>query len=123
MRPLLMGGNAALGVRDERVPGAFFLDDKEGLIGFGGSRTVQAFPRAALIVVNGREQMIAGNIVEENRSGFAAALQAYIKFRGGLGEKTRVEVGSPEVEMAEPGVGQLLRFLKGIQRLAGVAFF
>src|SRR4029077_12144846 len=77
----------ALGVGDERVTGAFFFDGEKGLIGFGGSRTVQAFARAALVVIDGRQQVIAGDVVEENGSGFAAALQAYIKFRGGLGEK------------------------------------
>src|SRR5580704_16565 len=70
----LAGGKTALGVCDERITGALFFDGEECSVGFGGAGAVQAFARATLIVVDGGQDVIAGDVVEKYRGGFAAAL-------------------------------------------------
>src|SRR5580698_11223562 len=109
-----MGSKTALGVRDERITGAFFFDGKEGFVGFGGSGAVEAFAGAALIVINGGQDVIAGDVVEKHGSGFAAARQANIEFGGSLCKRPGIEIRAPEIEAAEPGVSELLRFLESI---------
>src|SRR6266403_4655070 len=119
----LVRSNPALGVRDERIPGAFFLDGEESFVGFGGPRAIQSFACAALIIINGGEQVIAGDVIEKNGSGLAAPLQANIKLRGGLGESAGIEIGTAHSKMSEPGIRKLLRFLKGMQRVTSIALF
>ncbi len=70
-----MRGKTALGVRYERITGAFFFDGEEGFVGFGGAGAVESFAGAALIIINGGEDVIARDIVEEDGSGFAAAVR------------------------------------------------
>lgn len=66
----LVNDNPALGVRDERIPGAFFFDGEEGFVGFGGAGAVEAFTRAALVIVDGGENVVAGDIIEKDGSSF-----------------------------------------------------
>jgi len=110
----LVRRNTAPGIRDERVPGAFFFDGEKGFVGFGGAGAVESFARAALVIVNGGQNVIAGNVVEKDGSGFAAALEANVEFRGSFGEGSGVKVGAAHVEMAQPGVSKFLRFLERI---------
>ena len=48
-----MGSKTALGVRDERITGAFFFDGEEGLVGFGCAGAVQTFTCTTLVIING----------------------------------------------------------------------
>ena len=94
-----MGSKTALGVRDERITGAFFFDGEEGLVGLGGAGTVQTFACATLVIINGGENVVAGDIVEEDGSGFAAAREANIELGGGLCEGACIQVSASHIKM------------------------
>ena len=118
-----MRSKTALGVHDERITGAFFFNGEKRFVGFGGAGAVQTFPGAALVVINGGQDVIAGDIVEKHGSGFAAARQANIEFRGSLCKRPGIEIGPAHIKTAKPGVGEFLRFLESIQGVARVSVF
>src|ERR1700721_4566380 len=101
-----MGSKTALGVRDERITGAFFFDGEECFVRFGGAWTVQTFSGAALVVIDGGQKVIAGDIIEKDRGSFAAAVQANVEFGGSFGEGAGIEICAAHIEMAQPRISE-----------------
>src|ERR1019366_7439262 len=57
------------------------LDRKERLVGLGGVGIVHPLLRATEVVVDGWQEAVAGQVVEEDRRRFAAPAEAAIEFR------------------------------------------
>ncbi len=91
----LVRGKTALSVHNERISGAFFFDGEKSLVGLRGVSAVQAFAGSALIIINGGQEVVAGDAVEEDRSSFAAALQANIELRRSLRERSASRYARP----------------------------
>src|SRR5438105_1938735 len=80
-------GESAACVGNQRVRLGLLLDRQKGLVGFGGPGAAEPFLRAAGVIVDRGKVSDGGEVVlNENRGGFAAALQTEVHFRAGLWE-------------------------------------
>ena len=99
------GREAAPGIGDQGllVP-AFLLDREKGVVRVGGPRTAQAFLGSTEVVVDRREEVITGYIVEEYRCSLAAALEAGLELGVSLGESPSLYVGSAKIKASQPRI-------------------
>ena len=65
---------------------------------------LQPFADTTLVVVDRREIAVGGLLVEEQRQRLAAALDAAVELGIGLRERAGLQIGAPEIEVADPGV-------------------
>jgi hypothetical protein len=113
---LSAGSESAGGVDGQRVPVGVLPTGEVGLeVRGGGIRHAEPLLCAREPVREGCGVAERGDVVEKERRGLPAALLARLQLGERFGRAPRLDVEDPEIEVTEPGVGQLLRRAKSLE--------
>src|SRR5579859_274818 len=99
---LLRSSQTATGIRDERVPVAFCFHRQKLFIRISRILAVQPFLCTPEVVVDRRENVEGGNVIEKNGGCFAATLHTILEISLRLGKAAEVQVGAAAIESQQP---------------------
>src|SRR6185437_16579959 len=95
----LVCAKAASGVACH-IAGSVWLHFQEGPVALCGCRALQSFLRPAQIVINWRQKTECRHVIEENRAGLSATLQAKFKFGVGFSKRSILQVRFTQIVVA-----------------------